>query len=139
MYIERVQGLGAAPAKVHEHIEYLTGVEKEIQRLKDESASASAEGKGSEGATHPKMIIPKARVASSSEEGQGKHFDDDRGIDEKGRDGDDGSGLRDRKRHKTEKKEKKEKKHKEKKEKKEKKEPKSKERKEKKHKKDNER
>lgn len=34
--IERVEGLGAAPSKTHEHIERgLTAIEREIQRLKD--------------------------------------------------------------------------------------------------------
>jgi len=33
--IERIQGLGAAPAKVHEHIERLSYVEKEIKQLKE--------------------------------------------------------------------------------------------------------
>jgi len=41
--IERVEGIGAAPVKVHDHIERVSYVEKEIQKLKD---TVSGKGAG---------------------------------------------------------------------------------------------
>lgn len=38
--IERVQGLGAAPVKVHDHIERLTSIEKDIKKLQEQQAKA---------------------------------------------------------------------------------------------------
>ena len=40
--IERIEGLGAAPAKVHEHIERLSYLEKEIKNLTDQKAGVTA-------------------------------------------------------------------------------------------------
>lgn len=40
--IERVKGLGLAPAKIHEHVVHESSIEKEIRRLRD---SESGDGK----------------------------------------------------------------------------------------------
>ena len=60
--VERIQGLGAAPAKHHEHIEKKSKIEKEIERIRDGNTT---------------VVQSKARIINGEHKMSGKEGDED--------------------------------------------------------------
>jgi hypothetical protein len=123
--IERVKGLGAAPAKLHDHIEHVSSVEKEIRKLKsgateDQSPHdlSTVQGGGliknnSTRSPRESLTIVDESISRPSQLHSKTRHDSD--------DDDDSSGSSDRRKHRKEKKSHKDKKEKSKKHKKDKK------------------